>query len=117
MVELALHEDNREIAQQMLERPDMVDWSDPTLPAQIKKLWQDPAIVTTYSKRDSFSLDESLTYFIEKIDTIADPKWEPTREDIIRVRQKTTGINEMEYQVEKVLFYSHKLTNSAKSNS
>jgi hypothetical protein len=94
-MEYDLEEENREIAQEILERPDKIKWSADT-GDQIKRLWNDAAIQKAYMERCEFQLDESLIYFMNKIEQISDPNWAPTHEDIIRARQKTTGVNNLE---------------------
>ncbi|BGP33323.1 hypothetical protein JCM10296v2_005121 [Rhodotorula toruloides] len=49
---------------------------------------------------------ESLPYFLSQLDRLADPYYQPTDQDVLRCRQKTTGISEttfknrhMEYRV------------------
>ncbi|XP_077126883.1 guanine nucleotide-binding protein subunit alpha-15 isoform X1 [Ranitomeya variabilis] len=68
----------------------------------IKKLWSDPGIRKCYEKRREFQLLDSAYYFLSNLDRITQDGYQPTNEDIVRIRMPTTGINEYSFQVEKV---------------
>ncbi|XP_044140531.1 guanine nucleotide-binding protein subunit alpha-15 [Bufo gargarizans] len=68
----------------------------------IKKLWSDPGIRKCYEKRREFNLLDSASYYLTNLDRITQDGYEPTNEDIVRIRMPTTGINEYSFTVDKV---------------
>jgi len=69
------------------------------LTEDIKRLWNDPAIQTAFARSAEFQLTDSAEYFFTEIDRIAKDDYVPVRQDILRVRAKTTGINEIEFKI------------------
>jgi hypothetical protein len=54
------------------------------------------------SKADrKFEFSESLVYVMANLDRFRQPDWVPTHEDIVHVRQRTTGISETRFKVDK----------------
>jgi len=70
----------------------------------IKTLWKDPAIQAAFARSSEFQLNDSAEYFFNALDRIAAEDYVPTVDDILRVRAKTTGINEIEFRVNKYNF-------------
>lgn len=66
----------------------------PDVAVHVAKLWQDPGIQYTYSKRARFQLVDSAAYFFNNLERISQPNFIPTDEDLIRCRVRTTGIIE-----------------------
>jgi len=71
---------------------------------QIKYLWNDPAIRDALKRRNELQLVEQVEYLMDKIDYYADPSYIPTIEDILRVRVRTTGIMELKFQIENLIY-------------
>ena len=60
-----------------------------------ESLWRDKGIQATYSYRDrEFQLNDSAAYFFNNLPRINQPDFVPTEDDILRVRVKSTGIDE-----------------------
>jgi len=70
----------------------------------IKSLWIDPAIQATYARSSEYQLSDSTEYFFSILDKVAQENYVPTQEDILRVRVKTTGINEIEFAIGRYQF-------------
>jgi len=70
----------------------------------VKNVWSDPAIQQTYVRRSEFQLNDSAEYFFSNIDRITLENYIPTVPDILQVRTKTTGINEIEFAIGKYKF-------------
>lgn len=68
----------------------------------IKKLWGDPGIQKCYEKRSEFHLLDSANYYFINLERITQEGYQPTDEDIVRIRVPTTGINEYSFKVDKV---------------
>ncbi|XP_075707211.1 guanine nucleotide-binding protein subunit alpha-15-like [Rhinoderma darwinii] len=67
----------------------------------IKKLWSDPGIRKCYEKRREFHLLDSAFYYLTNLERITQDGYQPTNEDIVRIRMPTTGINEYSFTVER----------------
>jgi GTPase SAR1 family protein len=72
---------------------------DPSAGARIKSLWSDPGIQRTYELRARFQLTDSTAYFLSNIDTITQPSYIPSTEDIVRARVRTTGVVERRFTI------------------
>ncbi|XP_056374036.1 guanine nucleotide-binding protein subunit alpha-11-like isoform X1 [Hyla sarda] len=68
----------------------------------IKKLWSDPGIRKCYEKRREFQLLDSASYFLTNLERLTQDCYQPTNEDIVRIRMPTTGINEYSFRVEGI---------------
>jgi len=65
----------------------------------IKDLWNDPAIQQCFQKSSEFQLQDNAKYFFSHLDRVAVSGYVPTVDDVLRVRAKTTGINEIEFSI------------------
>jgi GTPase SAR1 family protein len=72
--------------------------------SDIKDLWNDPAIQQAFSRSNEFQLSDSASYYFANIDRIGAEGYIPNEQDILRSRAKTTGIIEIEFDVEEVHF-------------
>jgi len=71
--------------------------------ATAHKLWADQAIQNTWKARGSFPLQISnLDYLMDNMDRIMSQGYVPTHEDILRVRQRTTGEKVTNYVIDKI---------------
>jgi len=77
---------------------------DRTIAEHVKVLWKDPGILKTYEMRNKFQLLDSCGYFFERIDEIIAPTYEPSYEDIIRCRVRSTGIVESKFEISGMKF-------------
>jgi len=68
---------------------------------KIKRLWEDDTgIKETFDNRAKFQLTDSAKFFFSKIDTIAEDKWVPLEQDVLRSRVRTTGIVENAFDID-----------------
>jgi len=70
----------------------------------VKTLWADPAIQQAYSRSSEFQISDSAAYYFSHLDRIGNENYIPSVEDVLRSRAKTTGIIEIEFEVEDVRF-------------
>ncbi|KAG2389190.1 hypothetical protein C9374_014590 [Naegleria lovaniensis] len=70
----------------------------------IKKLWNDKGIRSAYERRNEFQLYDCAEFFFENIDRVSAMNYDPTYEDIIKCRVKTTGIVECSYEMDGLKF-------------
>jgi len=76
----------------------------PECAASIKALWADPGIKTAFDLRSKFQLLDSAEYFFEKVDSYAKKDFRPSKQDILRVRVRTTGILDTTFKLEDLRF-------------
>jgi len=76
----------------------------PAIGKDIKQLWSDPAIRTTYQRSAEFQLNDSAAYYFDSIDRLIAPDYTVSQEDVLRSRTKTTGIIETEFDVQDTHF-------------
>jgi len=75
------------------------------LAQDIKALWSDSGIKQTYASRDeNYQLNDSAAYFFDNIDRFMDPGYVPTKDDVLRARVRSTGIEEAEFTFEDITF-------------
>lgn len=71
----------------------------------IRVCWNDSACTTTYLKRgNKYQLNDAAEYFFENIDRFCVPNFEPSEQDILRARIRTTGIEEAEFTINDFSF-------------
>jgi len=70
----------------------------------IQEIWKDEGIQRTYLRANELQLIDSAKYFFDNLDRISESDYIPTVEDILHVRIKTTGINEIDFTVGKYQF-------------
>ena len=68
--------------------------------ATIKKLWEDSSAKNAMYRSNEFYMLDSTPYYINEVDRLADDKYVPTEQDILRVRIKTTGIVETKFNLQ-----------------
>jgi len=76
----------------------------PTIAADIKAIWADPAIQQAYERRAEFQLHGSVPYIVQHIDRLAQPDCELNHDDVLQCRIRTTGIVEIIFSLENYLF-------------
>jgi GTPase SAR1 family protein len=70
----------------------------------IAQLWSDPIIQTAWDNRAEFQIGDSVEYFMQKVDKIAESTYNVTQDDYVRLRIRTTGIVENEFKIEGNLY-------------
>eukprot|EP01083_Nonionella_stella_P057786 151557_1 len=58
----------------------------------VKVLWNDRAIRTTWEFRADIQVPDSAAYFFDRIDEIVSSSFRPNDEDVLRCRDRTTGV-------------------------
>eukprot|EP01099_Mayorella_cantabrigiensis_P003124 TRINITY_DN2436_c0_g1_i1.p1 TRINITY_DN2436_c0_g1~~TRINITY_DN2436_c0_g1_i1.p1 ORF type:complete len:248 (-),score=49.39 TRINITY_DN2436_c0_g1_i1:130-873(-) len=71
----------------------------PEMATQIEKLWADPGIQETYSRRNEFQLNDNTKYCMENVAKFAAEEYLPTQDDILHCRVRTTGVIETEFSM------------------
>ncbi|KAI6657337.1 guanine nucleotide-binding protein (G protein), subunit alpha [Oopsacas minuta] len=58
-----------------------------------------PGVKQCFEKRNKFQISDSEEYFLDALDRVKEDDYNPTREDIVRVRLKTVGIHEYNFNI------------------
>jgi len=77
---------------------------DQALAAELKTAWAMPSIQECYSRRSDLQLPSSADYIMANLDRYAAPDFVPSPEDVLRCRARTTGIHEIEFDIESMHF-------------
>ena len=64
----------------------------------LRYLWSAPSIRKAYERRNEFQLIDSASYFLNDLDRVCTPEYEPSDDDILRTRVRTTGIVKIEFE-------------------
>jgi guanine nucleotide-binding protein G(i) subunit alpha len=70
----------------------------------VKGLWRDPGVRETVNRSREFQLNDSAVYYFGAVDRMADPRYMPTDQDILRSRVKTTGITETAFKIGELTY-------------
>jgi len=70
----------------------------PALAEHLAQLWKDPGIRLCFKKRGRFHLQETCSYFFDKIHALAKPDYLPSEMDLFHTRVRTTGIMETKFE-------------------
>jgi len=64
---------------------------DDKLSQLISTLWDDSAIKATLKFRSQFQIHDNVEYFLDRVSDICDEKYQPSFDDYLRIRTRTTG--------------------------
>ncbi|XP_014846393.1 PREDICTED: guanine nucleotide-binding protein G(o) subunit alpha-like [Poecilia mexicana] len=67
-------------------------------------LWADQGVRAAAARGYEYDLNDSALYFFENISRIISPNYIPTEMDVLRVRVRTCGIIETQFQVDETIF-------------
>ncbi|CAH2056460.1 unnamed protein product, partial [Iphiclides podalirius] len=65
----------------------------------VRDLWQDGGVRECFKRSNEYQLIDSAEYFLDRIDLIGKEDYVPSDADILRCRQKTCGIQKIEFKV------------------
>lgn len=77
---------------------------DESIVPNIKKLWNCESIQEAYKKNYNITIPPCTQYCFENVDRMASPDYVPDYQDILQARQRTTGIIETYFKLEKYTF-------------
>ena len=77
----------------------------PEVAIQIKQIWKDPNMQKVYERRSEYQLNDNTSYFLNKADIIAQPGYQPTEEDILKVKIVSRSIQYIDFTFEGVKFH------------
>lgn len=101
--QIPLSNDSLQGAQLLIQNTANV-WT-PDIGQIIKQLWNEKDIKAAYDQHDSrFLINDTASYFFDNIDRINSPDYQPTTDDILRVRVRSQGIEEAEFVFDRRTF-------------
>jgi len=65
--------------------------------AGMKRLWVDKGVQECFARSNEYQLNDSAKYFLDDLDRLGAKDYQPTEQDILRTRVKTTGIVEVHF--------------------
>lgn len=71
----------------------------PDVAKAIAAVWADPGAKSVYEQIHSCSLSDHSGFFLDNAERIADPDYLPTGEDVIKSRIRTTGVNDIKFDI------------------
>ncbi|VDN97455.1 unnamed protein product, partial [Rodentolepis nana] len=97
------NEDARVVNEVIQSMHDTEPFSDELLQA-MKRLWADPGVQQCFQRSNEYQLNDSAKYFLEDLDRLGAKDYQPSEQDILRTRVKTTGIVEVHFQFKNMNF-------------
>uniref|UniRef100_A0A8B9FPF5 G protein subunit alpha o1 n=1 Tax=Amazona collaria TaxID=241587 RepID=A0A8B9FPF5_9PSIT len=80
-------------------------WEEPiSLLATMMRLWADSGIQECFNRSREYQLNDSAQYYLDSLDRIGAADYQPTEQDILRTRVKTTGIVETHFTFKNLHF-------------
>ncbi|RXN18190.1 guanine nucleotide-binding G(o) subunit alpha isoform X2 [Labeo rohita] len=76
----------------------------PELLSAMIRLWSDSGIQECFSRAREYQLNDSAQYYLDSLDRIGAADYQPTEQDILRTRVKTTGIVETHFTFKNLHF-------------
>lgn len=76
----------------------------PQFQASLSSLWRDSSIQQIFERRSKLQVVDSVGYFLDNLDRVSDPNYQPSKQDILYCRKTTKGIIEFQITIEKVPF-------------
>uniref|UniRef100_A0A1I7XRD9 Guanine nucleotide-binding protein G(s) subunit alpha n=1 Tax=Heterorhabditis bacteriophora TaxID=37862 RepID=A0A1I7XRD9_HETBA len=71
----------------------------------VKRCWVDKGVLACFERSSEYQLIDCAKYFLDKVDVVRQPNYDPSEQDILRCRVMTTGIFETKFEVDKVRFH------------
>jgi len=100
-----LEEANEKRAHKILDMPrDKEPIVTAELGEDIAALWRDPSIQKTFCRSSEYQLNDSTQYYFENISRISQVGYIPIVQDVMRSREKTTGIVETSFEMQDIEF-------------
>ncbi|KAB0803915.1 hypothetical protein PPYR_00885 [Photinus pyralis] len=65
----------------------------------VTALWADSGVKNTFQRSNEFQLIDSAAHFLDRIDSIRDPNYVPTVQDMLYCRTRTVAISKIEFTI------------------
>jgi len=106
ILKIQLHSEQAlQSAQKILALPTTGNAWDRDIGNAVKVLWQDEGIRETFNMgMKKYQLNETASYFFDNVDRFLEDAYIPTYDDVLRVRVRSTGIEEASFTFDKISF-------------
>ena len=99
-------EDSEAASQYILRECPRTDFDYPAeFWTHVRVFWADPNVQKCFERSNEFQLIDSAKYFLDKVEHIQRPDYNPSEQDILRCRVLTSGIFETKFRVDRVKFH------------
>lgn len=71
----------------------------------VLQCWSDKGVIACFERSSEYQLIDCAKYFLDKVEDVRKPDYNPSEQDILRCRVMTTGIFETKFEVDKVRFH------------
>lgn len=71
----------------------------------VESLWKDCGVQKCYDRSNEYQLIDCAKYFLDQVEVIRRPNYQPTEQDMLRCRVLTRGIFETRFHVDRVQFH------------
>ncbi|XP_043791675.1 guanine nucleotide-binding protein G(o) subunit alpha [Apis laboriosa] len=82
--------------------------------AAMNRLWADSGVQQCFGRSNEYQLNDSAKYFLDDLDRLGARDYQPTEQDILRTRVKTTGIVEVHFSFKNLNFKMNRMQESLK---
>ena len=79
------------------------DHFNPSISEDIAKLWADPIVKSVYKEFNNIGLGDHSGFFLDSVERIFDPNYDPTDDDILKTCVRSVGISTLKFQINNVL--------------
>ncbi|KAK9766347.1 hypothetical protein K7432_004647 [Basidiobolus ranarum] len=70
----------------------------------MRSIWEDKGTQLCYQKSNLYQLDDNAIYFFDSLDRLFEPNYQPSDQDILYTRIKTTGITETMFDMNPLTY-------------
>eukprot|EP00479_Gromia_sphaerica_P000611 TRINITY_DN1075_c0_g1_i2.p1 TRINITY_DN1075_c0_g1~~TRINITY_DN1075_c0_g1_i2.p1 ORF type:complete len:337 (+),score=79.62 TRINITY_DN1075_c0_g1_i2:284-1294(+) len=103
--ECAISQENERAAKFVLELKEEDATIDRQVAEAICTLWADKGIKNTFTHRSRFQCPDSANYFFNRVMALCVDDYIPTETDVLRCRDRTTGIVQQRFEIENNKFH------------
>ncbi|XP_019629015.1 PREDICTED: guanine nucleotide-binding protein G(o) subunit alpha-like isoform X1 [Branchiostoma belcheri] len=97
-------EQDAKLVFEVVQRMEDTEPFSPELLTAMKRLWADKGVQECFSRANEYQLNDSAKYYLDDLDRLGADEYEPTEQDILRTRVKTTGIVETHFTFKNLNF-------------
>ena len=96
-------EDANKVLQVVQEQRDTEPFSE-VLSTAMKRVWADAGVQYCFRRSREYQLNDSAKYYLDSLSRISAKRYQPTEQDILRTRVKSTGITETLFTYNRIKF-------------
>eukprot|EP01103_Thecamoeba_quadrilineata_P021528 TRINITY_DN9921_c0_g1_i1.p1 TRINITY_DN9921_c0_g1~~TRINITY_DN9921_c0_g1_i1.p1 ORF type:complete len:379 (+),score=90.78 TRINITY_DN9921_c0_g1_i1:71-1138(+) len=103
---LEISPENVELTKEVMDIPDeaIMETLSPNQVFAIRSLWEDGAIQECYQRSAEFQINDTSSYFLDKVESFLDSGYVPTVDDYLRCRAISKGLYEYVFEVDETQY-------------